>query len=89
LRVTRQDEARAETPPDAEAVRQAAGRLNEALRALDRDLAISIHEESGRMIVEVTDPTTGEVVRQIPPERVVEVEESIDKIVGLFVNDTA
>lgn len=89
MRVTRQGEAQAEPPPDAEAVRQAAGRLNEALRALNRDLAISIHEDSGRMIVEVSDPSTGEVVRQIPPQRVLEVEESIDKIVGLFVNDTA
>ena len=41
------------------------------------------------MIVEVTDPGTGEVVRQIPAEQVLEVEESIDKIVGLFINDIA
>ena len=35
------------------------------------------------------DPVTGDVVRQIPPERILEVEEHLDKIVGLFVNDQA
>ena len=70
-------------------VEAAAGRLNQALDSLNRDLAISVHEDSGRLVVEVTDPGTGEGVRQIPAEQVLEVEESIDKIVGLFVNDIA
>lgn len=76
-------------PVEAPKVERAASRLNKALQALNRDLAISFHEDSGRLIVEVTDPGTGEVVRQIPAERVLEVEESIDNIVGLFVNDRA
>lgn len=67
---------------------KAAERLNKALQAFDRDLNISFHED-GKVIVRVTDPKTGDVIRQIPPERVLEVEESLDKIVGLFVNDTA
>ena len=76
-------------PVEAPEVKEAASRLNKALEALNRDLAISVHEDSGKLIVEVTDPGTGEIVRQIPPERVLEVEESIDNIVGLFVNDMA
>lgn len=94
-RVTRTGEARSEKPPetppepDAAQVRQAAGRLNQALKALNRDLAISVDEGSGKLIVEVSDPSTGEVVRQIPSNRLLEVEESIDKIVGLFVDNTA
>ena len=76
-------------PPSRVEVKEAASRLNQALDSLNRDLAISVHEDSGKLIVEVTDPGTGEVVRQIPAEQVLEVEESIDKIVGLFVNDIA
>ena len=76
-------------PPKRIDVQAAADRLNQALDSLNRDLAISVHEDSGKLIVEVTDPGTGEVVRQIPAEQVLEVEESIDKIVGLFVNDIA
>jgi len=66
----------------------AAERLNHALQAFDRDLAISIHD-NGQVVVRVTDPKTGDVIREIPPERVLEVEENLDQIVGLFVNDQA
>jgi len=80
-----------EKAPDKVQIRdleQAADRLNQALQAFDRDLAISILDD-GKVVVRVTDPATGDVVRQIPPERVLEVEEHLDKIVGLFVNDQA
>lgn len=74
--------------PDIKKLERAAERLNKALEAFDRDLNISFQDD-GKVIVRVTDPKTGDVIRQIPPERVLEVEESLDKIVGLFVNDTA
>ena len=73
---------------DVRDLQRAADRLNQALQTFDRDLAISIHDD-GKVVVRVTDPQTGDVVRQIPPERVLEVEENLDKIVGLFVNDHA
>lgn len=76
-------------PPSRVEVQGAVDRLNEALESLDRDLAISVYEDSGLLVVKVTDPGTGEIVRQIPAEQVLEVEESIDKIIGLFVNDVA
>ncbi len=90
-RKTRSSEGQQLSRPVVEApeVEQAVSRLNKALEALNRDLAISVHEDEGKLIIQVTDPSTGEVVRQIPPERVLEVEESIDNIVGLFVNDSA
>ncbi len=88
-RETRSSEGQLSRPVEAPKVKEAASRLNKALEALNRNLAISVHEDSGKLIVEVTDPGTGEIVRQIPPERVLEVEESIDNIVGLFVNDVA
>ena len=78
-----------QAPPSRVEVQAAADRLNQALDSLNRDLAISVHEDSGLLVVKVTDPGTGEVVRQIPAEQVLEVQESIDKIVGLFVNDIA
>jgi flagellar protein FlaG len=73
---------------DVQKLEKAAERLNKALEAFDRDLNISFHDD-GQVVVRVTDPKTGDVIRQIPPERVLEVAESLDKIVGLFVNDTA
>ena len=75
-------------PQEAQDVQRAAQRLNDALQMFNRDLKVSIHED-GQIVVRVTDPSNGEVIRQIPSERLLEVEENLDKIVGLFVNDTA
>lgn len=81
--------AQPKTPAhDDKKISAAVERLNKALQAFDRDLAISIHD-NGKIVVRVTDPKTGDVIRQIPPERILEVEESLNKIVGLFVNDHA
>ncbi len=85
---TRVRESR-QAPPSRVEVQKAADRLNQALESLNRDLAISVHEDSGLLVVKVTDPATGEVIRQIPAQQVLEVEENIDTIVGLFVNDVA
>jgi flagellar protein FlaG len=73
--------------PDPEDVERAAARLNEALESFNKDLAISISGEPGRLTVRVTDPRTGDVIRQFPPEQLLEAEVTIDKIIGLFVND--
>jgi len=70
-------------------VKRAAERLNEAFQALNQDLAISIHGGTGVLVAKVTDRATGDVIRQLPPEQLLEVEGSLEKIVGLFVNDTA
>lgn len=69
-------------------VERAAERLNDALKTFNRDLAISVRED-GKLVVRVTERSTGDLIRQIPPEQVLKVEESLDKIVGLFVNDMA
>lgn len=82
------EKVEAKKEPEIGDLERATDRLNQALQTFDRDLAISIADD-GKVVVRVTDPTTGDVVRQIPPERVLEVEEHLDQIVGLFVNDQA
>ena len=72
--------------PTPKSVERAAERLNAALQEFQRDLNISVHQDTGQMVVKVTD-LEGNVIRQIPPEQLLEAEINIDKIVGLFVND--
>ena len=86
--VERAGEDRMKRVPEAQEVHRAAERLNEALKTFNRNLAVSVQED-GKMVVQVTDPLTGDVIRQIPPEQILEVEENLDNIVGLFVNDIA
>ena len=56
----------ATTKPDLEAL---ARKLNVANRSIGRDLRFEVNMESGRSVIQVLDRETGEVIRQIPPEK--------------------
>ena len=87
VRVASAESVQASEKPSAEDVQRAAERLNEAIQEFNGDLSISLHKDTGTMVARVTD-AKGNVIRQMPPEHLLEAEVSIDKIVGLFVNDT-
>ena len=76
------------TQPTVKSVEKAAERLNAALQEFERDLNISVHQDTGQMVVKVTD-LEGNVIRQIPQDQLLEAEINIDKIIGLFVNNQA
>lgn len=44
-------------------------KLNIASRSLGRDLRFQVNLESGRSVIQVLDHETGELIRQIPPEK--------------------
>ena len=43
--------------------------LNLASQSIGRDLRFEVDMESGRSVIQVLDRDTGEVIRQIPPDR--------------------
>ncbi len=85
-REARADVTPAAREPDAREVHRAAERLNEALQEFNQNLSISVNEDTGQMVVRVMD-SGGKVIHQMPPEQLLEAEISIDKIIGLFVNN--
>jgi len=56
-----------EQTPDLEAIAQ---RLNVATQSIGRDLRFQVDLQSGRSVIHVLDRETGEIIRQIPPEKV-------------------
>lgn len=54
-------------PPD---LTRAISNLNQFLKDSRRDLRFQVDESSGRTIIRIVNPDTGEIVRQIPSEEV-------------------
>lgn len=77
------------TAPEVQAqeVKQAAAELHKALQQQSNDLSVSVDETTGTMVVRITDNNTGEVVKQIPPKQLMEANISMNKIVGLLIDD--
>lgn len=53
-------------------VEQAVKEINDHLQLIRRNLEFSVDKDTQRVVVKVIDAETGEVVRQIPPDAVLE-----------------
>ena len=52
----------------------------------DVSLKFSVHKDIGRIVITVTDETTGKVIREIPPAELVEFSAKFDEVVGKIFN---
>lgn len=80
----------AQAARDNEQVKQVMEEVKQAVEArAPNSLAFSIDDSSGKVIVKVTDAATGEMVRQIPSEEMLDIARSIDKMQGLLLKEKA
>ena len=77
-------ERTAKTPLRSEDVDTAVREINEFVQVIRRDLQFSVDEQSGRTVITVLDSGTQEIVRQIPPEKLVKAAENIEQLRGLL-----
>jgi flagellar protein FlaG len=61
--------------------------LNEFLKPSHTSLHFILHEELDRYYVQLVDRETKEVIREIPPEKILDMYASILKFVGLLVDE--
>lgn len=70
-------------PGDLEkAVEQA----NQTMETYGTELRFSIHKESGEMMVKVINTKDNSVIREIPPERVLDMVAHVKKMLGILID---
>ena len=62
--------------------------LNEALSRFNGDYSVSVDDATGMLLLRIKD-SAGDIVKQIPPQQVLDASVSVQKIIGLLVNDEA
>jgi len=72
---------------DVAKVQEIADGLNRTLKAANRRLQFLVHETTGRIYVKVIDAETEEVIREIPPEKILDLVGRILELVGLLVDE--
>lgn len=70
--------------PSTEALSETVSRLNEVVQVVKRDLQFRVDDDSGRTVITVLDSETEEVIRQIPPERVLTLAKNIESLKGVL-----
>ena len=61
-------------------------KINTAAKTFNTGLRFRIHEESERIMVEVIDLAENEVIKENPPERILNMVAQIQNIIGLFID---
>ncbi|MGR8932293.1 MAG: flagellar protein FlaG [Gammaproteobacteria bacterium] len=71
------DEQKIGEPPekgiDRAGLEELAGKINELFQVESRSLQFNVDEASGRTVIKVVDKTTGEEIKQIPAEELLEI----------------
>jgi flagellar protein FlaG len=69
-----------------DSLRRAVDEINSSLAMHRRHLGIRFHEPTNRRVVTVYDSDTNDIIREIPPERVLEAHANMLELAGLFMN---
>jgi len=85
------------TPKERDKIEKTVSELNDFVQNIQRGIQFSLHEETGRSIVIITDKETGDVLRKFPSDEVLAISAHIaetlavpeEKAVGLIVNGQA
>ena len=64
-------------------------KANRELIVFDRRFEFSIHEKTKQVMVKVIDATNGQVIREIPPEKILDVAAAILEMSGLLLDEKA
>lgn len=68
-------------------VHKSAAQIDEFLKRSGRQLDIAVDQASGRVVVQVRDPVTGDLIRQIPSEEALRIARSLDTEGAALVNE--
>lgn len=67
------------------------GQLNRAMEIFNKRLRFEVHDETERIMVKIlekrTDNMTDEVIREIPPERVLDMLARLEEMIGLLIDE--
>lgn len=70
-------------------VEEAVKAVKEFIQPMASNLAFEIDDDTGRTIIKITEASTGELIRQIPSEEMLEIAKALDRLQGLLVKQKA
>ena len=79
------DVKQAQSPSvDRKAIEQAVTKIQESIGQVDSSLRIEVDSDIHQVIVKVVNNQSGEVIRQIPSQEIVEISKRLDAMQGLL-----
>jgi len=70
-----------------EDVKESVSDINEIVKKVKEDLAFKIHDETDKLMVQIVDLKTQEVIKEMPPEEMLDLQARIHRMVGLLIDE--
>ncbi|MGS0763331.1 flagellar protein FlaG [Syntrophomonas curvata] len=84
-------EVKKQQHPNEEEIRNTTNVMNEVMRISNHHLQFKVHKESGRIQVKVIDSDSQKVIREIPPEKILEcsamIRDMLDEMAGILLDE--
>lgn len=74
-------------PITEKVVSEAVGRVNKAIEGSSRRFVYSVHEKTNEIMIKVIDDRTKEVIREIPPKKILDMVANMLEMAGLLVDE--
>ena len=78
-----------ERPPSGEDVRRMSRLLDKIVQSLNWNIKVRIDETHGRIVTQIVDPDKGEIIKQIPPQELLDIMSRVKELVGLLLDREA
>jgi flagellar protein FlaG len=65
-------------------MKRVAEAMDKYVRSTQNNLEIKIHEGTGRILIKVVSQETGEVIREIPPEEMLDLAVKMEEMAGVL-----
>ncbi|WP_069998864.1 flagellar protein FlaG [Cellulosilyticum sp. I15G10I2] len=62
-------------------------KANKSFEGRDKELAFSVHEKTKQIMVKIIDKATKEVLKELPPEKILDMVASMCEAAGIFVDE--
>ncbi|MBD9425810.1 flagellar protein FlaG [Pseudomonas sp. PDM15] len=73
-----------QTEASRDQVESAVSTIQEFVQSVRRNINFSVEDTSGRVVVKVTDSSSGDIIRQIPSEEALQLAESLEEVRSLL-----
>lgn len=70
-------------------IEAAVNAVKEFVQPMASNLEFKTDEDTGRTVIKITDASSGELIRQIPSEEMLEIAQALDRLQGLLVRQKA
>ena len=77
----------AKRQPTEKEIEEAIKKLNDFISVFNTKIALEVDKETKKTILKIIDVNSDKVIRQIPPEEMLEISRRITELLGLIINE--